>query len=132
MYLLDTNIASAFIKDRHSLGDNKFLLQETEWAISSITHLELRFGMLSLPLADGRRRLISQFLFGAPVLDFDARASDAAAQVRIDLKRSGSQIGYYDPLIAGHALSLNAILVTANSKHFAHVQGLEIVNWLKP
>jgi len=36
-----------------------------------------------------------------------------------------------DLLIAAHALSLDATLVTTNQSHFARVSGLNVVNWLK-
>lgn len=131
MFLLDTDTASAIIKNRSSLGSAIHFLIETDWAISSITHMELRFGMLTLPEESKKRRLISAFLSNAPVLPFDSKAADAAAEVRAALKKTGDGIGYYDPLIAGHAKSIDAILVTSNLKHFSRVHGLELVSWLK-
>jgi tRNA(fMet)-specific endonuclease VapC len=131
MFLLDTDTASGIIKDRSSLGSSIHLLVEADWAISSITHMELRFGMLTLPVESKKRRLIAAFLSNAPVLPFDSRAADAAAEVRASLKKTGEGIGYYDPLIAGHAKSVDAILVTSNLKHFSRVCGLELVSWLE-
>jgi hypothetical protein len=36
-----------------------------------------------------------------------------------------------DLLIAAHALSLDATLVTNNQTHFARISGLQVANWLK-
>jgi tRNA(fMet)-specific endonuclease VapC len=39
-------------------------------------------------------------------------------------------IGGDDMLIAAHALSVNATMVTANEKEFLQVEGLSVENWL--
>lgn len=131
MFLLDTDIASAIIKDRKSIGPAGHFLRESTWGISSITLMELHFGLLSIPQDSPKRTLISGFLAQAPVYEFDSLAAEYSATVRQDLKSKGKPIGAYDPLIAGHALALGAVLVTANTKHFQHIEGLETANWLK-
>jgi tRNA(fMet)-specific endonuclease VapC len=60
-------------------------------------------------------------------------ARDAAvhhAEIRADLKKKGQLIGANDRLIAAHARSLSAIVVTNNVKDFARVKGLAIENWM--
>jgi tRNA(fMet)-specific endonuclease VapC len=47
------------------------------------------------------------------------------------LEALGQTIGSMDLLIAAHALSLDAPLVTNNEAHFERVSGLTVVNWLK-
>ncbi len=130
MFLLDTDIASAIIKNRTALGNYVHLLTESEWAISAVTQMELRFGMLTMPPEHKSRKLIASFLMHAPAVAFDNRAADETAKIRAKLKLDGAQIGFYDPLIAGHALAIGAVLVTANTKHFANIEGLETTNWL--
>jgi len=49
--------------------------------------------------------------------------------LRSTLESMGRPIGSMDTLIAAHALSLGAILVTNNVRHFNHVPNLEIENW---
>jgi tRNA(fMet)-specific endonuclease VapC len=93
--------------------------------------MELHFGLHSLPAASPKRSLIVSFLAHVPVFEFDTMAAEKSAIVRHCLKSSGKPIGAYDPLIAGHALALGAVLVTANTKHFQHIKGLEVANWLK-
>jgi tRNA(fMet)-specific endonuclease VapC len=43
----------------------------------------------------------------------------------------GKPIGPLDTLIAGHARSLNVVLVTHNVAEFRRVEGLRIDDWLK-
>ena len=44
-------------------------------------------------------------------------------------RRAGQPIGANDLLIAAHARSLNAILVTNNAGEFERVPGLRVENW---
>jgi len=39
-------------------------------------------------------------------------------------------IGPYDLMIAAHAKSVDAVLVTDNTREFARVDGLKTTNWL--
>lgn len=52
-------------------------------------------------------------------------------RLRADLERRGTPIGANDMLIAAHALSLGATLVTDNVREFERVKDLAIVNWLR-
>jgi len=46
------------------------------------------------------------------------------------LEQAGSVIGGNDLLIAAHALSLDAVMVTNNLKEFERVPGLRLENWV--
>ena len=53
-----------------------------------------------------------------------------AIQARAELARSGTPIGPYDQLIAGHARSRGLIMVTNNRRVFDRgVPGLRIEDW---
>jgi tRNA(fMet)-specific endonuclease VapC len=60
---------------------------------------------------------------------FDQAAAEAAASIRAYLESQGTPIGAIDTLIAGVALSLDATLVTHNTREFSRVPNLEIVDW---
>ena len=49
--------------------------------------------------------------------------------VRAALERAGTPIGALDTLIAAHALSLGAALVTNNTREFGRIPGLAVANW---
>ena len=53
----------------------------------------------------------------------------AYGDLRSDLERLGEPIGSLDTLIAAHALSVNAVLVTNNTREFSKVRGLQLENW---
>lgn len=63
------------------------------------------------------------------VVDFDHAAARHYGQIRADLERKGQKIGPLDLLIAAHARSLGATLVTGNVGEFRRVDGLNVVEW---
>jgi tRNA(fMet)-specific endonuclease VapC len=68
----------------------------------------------------------------APVTAFEQDDAASAARVRSDLRARGVEMGVFDTLIAGHALRRGWTLVTSNTKHFARVPGLPVVDWSEP
>ena len=56
--------------------------------------------------------------------------AEAYGAIRADLERCGQVIGSNDMLIAAHALSLGATLVTNNLGEFERVTGLQAENWV--
>ena len=71
------------------------------------------------------------FLLPLEVAAFDYAAAEAYGRIRAALESAGTPIGPLDTLIAGHAASLDAILVTDNVAEFSRVPGLRIENWLR-
>ena len=65
-------------------------------------------------------------------MPWDGAAADQFARLRAQLERAGTPIGVFDTMIAGHALSLNAILVSNNTRHFQKVRALKSENWTEP
>jgi tRNA(fMet)-specific endonuclease VapC len=77
----------------------------------------------------GYSRQIDAFLRTLDVLPLADSARSAYGEVRYNLERRGSVIGPLDMLIAAHALSLDATLVTNNEREFRRVAGLKLENW---
>jgi tRNA(fMet)-specific endonuclease VapC len=131
LLMLDTSIASAIISQRVDLDAQLEQLDNTAWCISAITRAELKFGVLRRPEATKLARLVHGFLQAARTEPFDAQAADEYGRVRSELERQGIGIGVADELIAAHALSLGAVIVTDNVRHFGRIPGLEVQNWLR-
>ena len=64
------------------------------------------------------------------MLAFDGSAAEKFGAIAAALSTSGEPIGQMDTLIAGHALSVSATLVTNNRRHFSKVKGLRLENWV--
>jgi tRNA(fMet)-specific endonuclease VapC len=132
---LDTNTVIRFVKGDARVRDRWQAVRATATlAISSVVLHELEVGLLLSSAASRQREIIGQLIHvdGLLVLDFDARAAREAAVVRAELAQAGAPIGPLDTLIAGHARALGAVMVTNNTKHFARVAGLQLVDWQQP
>jgi len=57
-------------------------------------------------------------------------ASKYYGSIRAQLKKDGMPIGNNDLLIAAHARSINAVLVTNNVSEFERVPNLVVENWI--
>lgn len=130
MYLLDTNICIYLFKHHPPEVAKRFdSLSFGDVCISSITLAELEHGVEIDPaLRQSRRPALNRLLELLPVLDFDRSAARAYGRLRA----SGAHFGRhrFDTLIAAHALSLAAVLVTNNQKDFAGIAGLRVENWV--
>jgi len=76
------------------------------------------------------RQALEMALAPLTILPFDERAAWAYGELRADLERRGTPIGSLDTMIAAHALSLQATLITNNTREFAQVSGLQVENWV--
>jgi tRNA(fMet)-specific endonuclease VapC len=101
-------------------------------AVSAVTRAELIFGLEKRGNPRGLVRLVHGFLDRVVVKPWDSNAADNFAVLRARLERDGTPIGVFDTMIAGHALSLGATLVTNNGKHFRKVKTLTVENWTDP
>ena len=127
--MLDTDTVSFALRGVGEAAVNVAKHARSELCLSAITVAELRFG------ANKRQsrkihQAIDAFLSGVPVLDFDAAAASAFGKIAGTLSNAGAPIGQMDTLIASHALSVKAILVTNNQKHYSKVPGLKLENWI--
>lgn len=128
-FLLDTDICIYVINERPVRVLGQFRKHAVEdVGISSITAAELAFGVEKGKSARNREALAT-FLLPLEVAPFDQLAASAYGAVRAGLERRGSPIGPLDLLIAAHALSIGAILVTNNLKEFRRVDALRCENW---
>ncbi|MGH8602147.1 MAG: type II toxin-antitoxin system VapC family toxin [Gammaproteobacteria bacterium] len=91
----------------------------------------LMFGMRRSSSPKMNRAVIDAFLRHVSVLDWNRDAADAYAELRAALEAKGQPIGNMDLLIAAHARSLRAVLVTNNERHHVRIPGLKIANWAK-
>src|SRR5262245_61453082 len=101
-------------------------------AISTITAYELFTGVEKCANPAKERAKVERLLSTVFRLPFDAAAAADAARIRAALEAIGQTIGPYDLLLAGHAISLQLVLVTNNSAEFARVVGLGLANWQAP
>lgn len=133
LYLLDTSICIAALRDPKSgLAKRLGKLAVGEVVISSIVLAELELGISLSSRKTENRASLQAFLQYFPVLDWPHGAAALYGEVRAELQKAGNEIGAMDLLIAVHALSLKATVITDNEKDFRRVRKLKVENWLKP
>ena len=128
-YMLDTNILIYTIKNKPEVVRQKFEAHEGEMCASSVTAMELLYGAHKSQAVRRNLDAIEGLLGRLEILDFDLGAAEHAGQIRAELAASGSPIGPFDVMIAGHARSTGMCLVTNNEREFTRVSGLRIMNW---
>lgn len=132
LYLLDTDTCSYAIRGTFAMLDTRLAAAKAgTLAVSAVTRAELMFGLAKRGNPRALSRLVHGFLDRITVVSWDSAAADRFAQLRAQLERAGTPIGIFDTMIAGHALALNAVLVTNNSKHFQKAKALELENWIE-
>jgi len=136
IYLFDTNALSLLGKETDMRLLRLVEANRGQIRLSSIAWFELCYGAekrKDLPQLEQRLARLRTRL--TRVLPFDERAARAAAQVRAyleNLKPNAQPISIQDCLLAGHALALNAVIVTNNVREFLRVPGLRVDDWQAP
>jgi tRNA(fMet)-specific endonuclease VapC len=130
MILLDTNICIYIINAKPPAVLARFQKYRLgDIGVCSVVAAELAFGVAKSGSARNRQAL-EMFLAPLTILPFDAAAVWVYGDLRAELECRGTPIGSLDIMIAAHALSQQALLVTNNTREFAKVPGLQLDNWV--
>ena len=97
--------------------------------VSVITAAELEVGVLRSARSGEQRLAVAALLGCFTVLPFEAGAVSHYGEIRTDLEKRGIVIGPLDFLIAAHARSIGASVITGNVDEFKRVKGLKVVPW---
>lgn len=135
MILLDTNVISALMRQTPAQKVIAWLDRQPRSSVwtTSITVLEIRFGLQILPLGRRRSALVALFermienQIERRVAPFDGVAAQHAADLMAVRKKAGRVVELRDTMIAGIVLATRATLATRNTKHFDDLS-LPLVN----
>ncbi len=131
MYMLDTNICIYVLKNHSEKLRHKFKAIK-DICISPVTYGELCFGIENgdINMKEERWRQLDIFTQRLLIDPWDENAAKHYGSIRAKLKKDGTPIGNNDLLIAAHARSIKAILVTNNVREFNRVPELTVENWV--
>lgn len=131
LYILDTDTCSFVIRNKPPEARQRMnSVPLDQQAISIVTYAELLYGVRRSSSAKVNRVVIENFVRHLGILDWNRAAAERYAELRTHLEAAGTPIGAMDMMIAAHALSLDAVVVTNNERHFCRVPGLVVENWL--
>jgi tRNA(fMet)-specific endonuclease VapC len=129
--MLDTNIVSDIVKGKSLTARAKLAnLKHGEIAcISVITEAELQYGLAKTPKATAIRPVVESFIAKIQVLPWGREEALTYGTLRDNQEAAGKALGNLDMLIAAHAITVGAVLVT-NDKGFLQLADLPAtVNW---
>lgn len=129
LYMLDTNMCIYLMKNQPEAVARRFAqCQVGEVVMSAVTYAELVYGVAASAAPARERRNLASLVEDIPVAPFDDAAGAAYGAIRLATRESKKD--HLDKLIAAHAVSLHATLVTNNSRDFARYPGVVLGNWL--
>ena len=130
MILLDTNICIYIINAKPPAVLERFRQYRMgDIGLCSVVAAELAFGVAKSASARNRQAL-EMFLAPLIILPFDTAAVWVYGDLRANLERRGTPIGSLDTMIAAHALSQQALLISNNPREFSKVPDLQLDNWV--
>ncbi|MBD2384259.1 type II toxin-antitoxin system VapC family toxin [Cylindrospermum sp. FACHB-282] len=130
MYLLDTNICIALLKE-NSQAVEKFNRYFSQCYLSTIIVAELYKGVYYSQQVAKNLETLQQFIDLLLIETFDLEAAIEFGNIQSELKKIGKPTGELDALIAAVARSRHDILVTNNIKDFTNIPNLQLENWLE-
>jgi len=126
--MLDTDTVSFALRGRGGVAEAILRHRPSELCVSAISVAELRYGA-DLRHSAKLHVLIDAFVSEIAIMPFDEACATSFGKIAADLVARGAPIGQFDVLIGAHAVALQAVLVTNNTKHFARIRGLQLENW---
>lgn len=132
--MFDTNTLSALIHHRKGFERVATRIDELDIAdrlVSAISQSEVETMIAKAANPEKKSTQARLVLAHFNVVDFGERAAFYTGQIRAFMEPLGKSIGPMDTLLAAHALSEEAVIVTDNVSEFARVPGLTVENWLR-
>lgn len=128
-YMLDTNMCIYLMKNQPEQVARRFAsCYVGDVVISAITFAELEYGVSA---SDDPARELDNLAALAELITvepFGIAAVRAYGPVRMATRYQKKD--HLDKLIASHAIALNTVLVTNNTRDFMACTGLRLENWL--
>jgi tRNA(fMet)-specific endonuclease VapC len=131
LYMLDTDTCSYIIRERPASVLKRFRqLAMEQICVSVVTYAELLYGVERSSSKRINRPIVDDFVRHLDVIAWDEAAAEQYGKIRADLEARGEPVGAMDMMIAAHAKSIKAVLITNNQKHFARIKRLMAENWV--
>jgi tRNA(fMet)-specific endonuclease VapC len=132
---LDTNVLIEVVRNKTQIVRDRFfeaLASERRMIASLVVVHELHVGCELHPNPSAELARVRFALSQVEIEAFDEADMVATAKLAADLIRRGRKIGPFDLLIAGQALARGWTVVTANTREFARIEGLNVIDWTAP
>ena len=128
-YLLDTSICVYLFRGHRDVMQRLNEIGFERCFICDVVLAELRYGAFISNYVEDNLKMIDDFTKEVRVLPF-ADSIDVYAKEKLRLKNAGKPIEDFDLLIGCAAKAAGLTMVTHNIKHFSHIEGLVIEDWI--
>lgn len=129
--MLDTNTVGAIVSYRRPQVRARMRGADIrDLCVSAISFAETTFGLAKKPDATNIASMTRAFFAEIAVLPFDGETAELYGQLRATMEQQAKSLGALDMLIAAHALSVGATLVTSD-RAFRFVPDLRTEDWLE-
>jgi tRNA(fMet)-specific endonuclease VapC len=131
--MFDTDTLSALVHQRtgfERVATRVGRLALSDRLISTVTLSELHTMIAKAEDQQTKSAKVWMVLTWFRIMDFDEQAARHTGEIRAALETRGMQIGPLDTLMAAHARSLGATVITGNLREFKRVPQLAAENWL--
>lgn len=98
--------------------------------ISEITLAELKFGVENSKNPEKNRLTLADFLTGVTILPVFP-ALDLYAKEKARLRKAGTPVDDFEPMVGATAVSHGLTMVTNNTDHFKRINGIDLEDWTK-
>mgnify|MGYP001218848925 CR=1 FL=1 len=134
LFMLDTDTCIFLMRgDSPTLAAKVQSVPLQQQVMSAVTFADLTYGVHASAAVKRKQNqaVLDSLALHLAVLDCPQDAAHHYAEIRLDLKKRGAQLGAADLKIAAHARAMGARVVTNNVKDFGRVKGLRFENWTK-
>ena len=129
-YLLDTSTCVAIFRGNREVAYRMEKVGKDKCFISQIVVAELLFGAYKSNRVEENLKQTRAFIEEMNVLPFE-ECLETFAKERVVLWNEGKPVEDFDLLIGCAAKAAGLTIVTHNVKHFSHINGLKIEDWVK-
>ncbi|NJO41156.1 MAG: type II toxin-antitoxin system VapC family toxin [Cyanobacteria bacterium CRU_2_1] len=128
--ILDTNIISYFLRGNAAVVNklSQYSQFYTALTFSLLTYYEIKSGLLYKNASNLLTRF-EELASESEILPLSLTTMNIASDIYADLRQQGLLVPPIDILIAASTIEFNALLVTANLRHFTIIQNLDCENW---
>jgi len=127
-YLVDTDIASYFLRGKYNLLNIFIQKGISDIRISAVSVAELEVLVHKNPASKINFSSIAILSQKLGILNVDNKTWKLFSKLKADTLKAGTQRGNFDLLIASIALQYSLILVTNNVSHYKDLVAVE--NWI--
>jgi len=129
LFMLDTNIIRKAVRERPPvLLDQIGKRGPSQLCVSAISFGESEFGLRRIPEATALASAAEKFFREVDILPFTKETAETYGFLRARMERTGRPLGPLGMLIAAHAVSVGATLVS-NDRAFHMVPDLQVEDW---